>query len=173
VSDVYLRPLALRDANLMLEWIKDPSVNQWFAFDADRMTIESVTTFISENSSYTSASPNRHFAICTSLDEYCGTISLKNIDHASQNAEYAIALRQNMQGQEIGTSATRAILNYAFEELHLHKVYLFVLPHNQRAIRFYEKMGFVYTGESIAPVVVKGVSYFQKCYRILASEYTI
>lgn len=45
--------------------------------------------------------------------------------------------------QGIGTIVTNTVLDYAFKELKLAKVELMVLQFNKRAIRCYEKCGFV------------------------------
>jgi RimJ/RimL family protein N-acetyltransferase len=45
-----------------------------------------------------------------------------------------------------GTDAMRVILRYAFTELNLHRVSLDVFEYNPRAIRSYEKAGFVVEG---------------------------
>ena len=42
-------------------------------------------------------------------------------------------------GLEIGTEVTKMVLDYAFNILKYHKVYLRVLDYNKRAIRCYEK----------------------------------
>ncbi len=45
-----------------------------------------------------------------------------------------------------GTDAMSIILRYAFNELNLRRVGLIVFDYNPRAIRSYEKVGFVYEG---------------------------
>jgi RimJ/RimL family protein N-acetyltransferase len=50
-------------------------------------------------------------------------------------------------GQGYGSEAVRLTLGYAFEELNLHRVSLSVLGDNPRAIRAYEKCGFVREGQ--------------------------
>lgn len=47
-----------------------------------------------------------------------------------------------------GSEALRLALRYAFTELNLHRVSLTVLEGNARAIRAYEKAGFVFEGQS-------------------------
>lgn len=49
-------------------------------------------------------------------------------------------------GKGYGTEAAQLVLDYAFTELNLHRVSLDVLGYNQRAIRSYEKSGFVMEG---------------------------
>jgi RimJ/RimL family protein N-acetyltransferase len=50
------------------------------------------------------------------------------------------------RGRGIGTEATRLIVGYAFEELGLHRVQLDAYAFNDRALRVYEKVGFVREG---------------------------
>ena len=47
-----------------------------------------------------------------------------------------------------GTDAMRIFLRYAFTELNLHRISLDVLDSNARAIRSYEKAGFVVEGHA-------------------------
>lgn len=51
-------------------------------------------------------------------------------------------------GKGYGTDALRVILRYGFTELNLHRVSLGVFEYNPRAIRVYEKAGFVVEGRS-------------------------
>ncbi|MGK0465962.1 GNAT family N-acetyltransferase [Clostridium sp.] len=46
----------------------------------------------------------------------------------------------------IGTKITKMVLNYAFEILEYHKIYLRGLDYNARAIKCYEKCGFIKEG---------------------------
>jgi RimJ/RimL family protein N-acetyltransferase len=49
-------------------------------------------------------------------------------------------------GKGYGSDAMRLLLRYAFHELNLHRVSLNVFEYNPRAIRSYEKVGFVHEG---------------------------
>jgi RimJ/RimL family protein N-acetyltransferase len=49
-------------------------------------------------------------------------------------------------GKGYGTEAMRLILRYAFSELNLWRVSLDVFEYNPRAIRSYEKVGFIHEG---------------------------
>lgn len=51
------------------------------------------------------------------------------------------------RGRGYGTEAMQLTLRYAFTELNLRRVTLFVFEYNQRALRSYEKAGFVREGE--------------------------
>jgi len=51
-------------------------------------------------------------------------------------------------GMGYGTDAMKVILRYAFQELNLRRVALDTFEYNPRAIRSYEKAGFVYEGRA-------------------------
>ena len=163
-----LRQLELKDAKGMLEWMKDRELSALFRFDSDKITYESIKDFIESSKT---DNRNKHFAIADNDDEYLGTISLKNIDNINKNAEYAISLRKCAIGKDVAKWATNAILNVAFIELDLHKVYLNVLNDNLRAIKFYEKIGFIYEGEFIDHLRIRDKWVSLKFYRIIRCEY--
>ena len=137
-----LRKLEERDVSAMLEWMHDEIVAKNFRFDFMSMTEEKALDFVSKSFS----DENQHFAIVDEDDNYLGTISLKNISSTDNNAEYAIVLRRNFWGKGYAQKATAEILNYAFNTLKLHKVYLNVLSENVRANNFYKKCGFTFEG---------------------------
>lgn len=162
-----LRELKEKDAPLMLEWMHDDEINKNFRFNAKDQTIETAKVFIKNANEDTA---NKHFAVVDENDEYLGTISLKNIDHDNLKAEYAVCFRKKAQGTGAAQWATQAILEYGFKTLHLNRIYLNVLSENKRAIRFYEKMGFIYEGETKEDVIIRGEKKDLKWFRILKSE---
>ena len=95
---------------------------------------------------------------------------LENIDFENKNAEYAISLHMDAIGKGYAKFATNAILDIAFNKLKLNRVYLNVLSKNIRAIKFYEKYGFIFEGESKEHLFHKGNFESLRWYRILASE---
>ena len=50
------------------------------------------------------------------------------------------------RGRGLGREALRLVLDRAFRELGAHRVWLDVLPHNERALRAYRHVGFVPAG---------------------------
>ncbi|MFW9888341.1 MAG: GNAT family N-acetyltransferase [Candidatus Thorarchaeota archaeon] len=100
--------------------------------------IESVNEAFENNSMLT-------FGIETLEDnQLIGIISLANISWISRFGEighFAI-FDLDRRGKGYGADALRVLLNMAFSVLELHSVYLWVEAFNNRAIRFYEKIGF-------------------------------
>lgn len=96
------------------------------------------------------ANPNRNEVIL-------GVVYLTQIDSVSRQGEFSIMIGETGQRNKgIGTMATRQMLHYAFDSLNLHRVYLYVLEHNQRAIAVYEKAGFIKEGVLRDSVYKKG-----------------
>lgn len=125
----------------MYEWMTDPEITRFFRFDAAKVTLRGCEEFIRASSQV----PNVvHFAIANELDEYLGTISLKNIDSETRQAEYAVSTRKKAHGTGAALEATKQVFRYAFEDLGLERIYLNVLAENERANAFYRKVGFLF-----------------------------
>ncbi len=148
-----LRYLELKDAPGMLEWMHDVTINKNFRTDFSGYNLEKAEAFISN--SWTEQ--DKHFACTDDFDEYLGTVSLKNIDWNSRNAEYAISFRKKAHGTGASHFATNEILKIAFYKLNLEKVYLNVIGKNSRAISFYEKYGFTLEGRFKKHILINGV----------------
>ena len=73
-----------------------------------------------------------------------GGIGLRDIERVNGSAEASIFITaRDDWGKGYGTDAMNALLDFAFGELRLHRVYLHVFDYNPRAVRSYEKAGFV------------------------------
>ena len=83
----------------------------------------------------------------TDLDgEFAGVIELVEIDYIHRTTEIQIFVRKAYQGRGLAKQAIRKGLNYAFNMLNMHKVYLYVDVDNQVGIHIYEGAGFVQEG---------------------------
>ena len=163
-----LRKLILEDAVGMLEWINDPEVNRYFRFDVSNYDIDQAINFIKKS---WKLQESIHLAVVDDLDEYLGTISLKNIDYDNKNAEYAISLRRKAGGTDAAKKATDIILYIAFLILGLNKVYFNVIKSNNRAISFYKKYGFQFEGEFRNHIIINGEYQDLELYGIFKSKY--
>lgn len=107
------------------------------------------------------------------VDGRCiGTARLHSFDLHNRRARYAVGIFDPAYwGQGIGTEVTRLVLQFAFEELHLHRVDLRVLAYNTRAIRAYEKAGFVQEGIEREGALINGRWESDVWMSILEQEY--
>lgn len=163
-----LRPLEAKDAEGMLSWMHDDSINSIFAADFKSFTKDKVLSFI-ENSDKNK--DDLHLACVNDDDEYLGTVSIKHIDREAKNAEYAVSFCKRAHGTGASSFATKEILRIAFYELGLKRVYLNVITENKRANAFYKKIGFVYEGTFKKHILINGELKDLNWYRMLKEEF--
>lgn len=89
-----------------------------------------------------------YFTIRTLGEErMVGEIELDGIDAVVRNGWIGIGIGEREDwGKGYGTDAMRLLLNFAFAELNLNRLSLTVFAYNTRAIRCYERLGFVTEG---------------------------
>ncbi len=76
-----------------------------------------------------------------------GNCGFHNIEWRCRSAEVGIFIgEKGLWNQGFGTEAMKLLLNYGFETLNLNRIALDVYETNPRAIRSYEKAGFVLEG---------------------------
>lgn len=164
------RPLELKDAPQMLEWMHDENVTEHLGTNFTSKTIDDAEQFITRASQ---EGKNIHFACVNEKDEYLGTVSLKNVDMENGNAEYAICFRRAAHGTGAASFATSFIIRYAFEVLNISKVYLYLYDVNARAKRFYEKNGFVFEGRQRSQTMHRGQRVDLLWYGITKEEWSL
>ncbi len=88
------------------------------------------------------------FTICKKeTDEAIGTTSFVRIDWVGRMATFYIAIAEKENWSKgYGKEATQLMIDYAFNTLNFNRVQLHVSVENERAIKAYEKVGFVKEG---------------------------
>jgi len=78
---------------------------------------------------------------------YLGEVVLNDLDAENQSMNFRISMNSPaVTGQGYGTEATRAVIDYAFEVIGLHRISLGVYAFNPRARHVYEQCGFIHEG---------------------------
>lgn len=101
-----------------------------------------------------------------------GFVVLMNIDYVNGNAWVGIGMgNAEYRGKGYGTDAMNVLLRFAFQELNLHRVSLDAVASNSRAVRSYEKCGFVVEGGTRGTEFRDGVRGNLVTMGILKSEW--
>lgn len=111
------------------------------------------------------------FSIDDETGSLIGHATLWGATLPARVATFAIVIGPVAVGRGYGTDATRTMLRYAFDELGVHKVELRVWAFNDRAIRAYEKAGFVREGVRRAVAFHGGRFHDEVLMGVLAEEF--
>ena len=88
------------------------------------------------------------FAIHSLADDFMiGFTTLGGFNWQARSAWVGIGIGEpEYRGKGFGTDAMKTLAGYAFKQLNLNRINLAVFEYNPRAIRSYEKCGFVHEG---------------------------
>ena len=105
-------------------------------------------------------------------DRVLGTLDLMISEWTHRDAWIGIGLGDRATwNQGYGTEAMRLLLRFAFVELNLFRVTLSVFGYNPRAIRVYERLGFVHEGAQRERLRRDGRRYDLLIMGLLRSEW--
>jgi RimJ/RimL family protein N-acetyltransferase len=138
---VRIRAIEKTDIDEIMGWVNDPQVkeNLLMRYPVSRYQEEKWI----ENALDDDGQKNKVFALETKEGVYLGGIGLHRIDWENRNAEAGIVIgKKEHWNKGYGTDAMMAILDFAFNQMNLHRVYLRVFEYNQRGVRSYQKCGF-------------------------------
>lgn len=110
------------------------------------------------------------FLIVTSDDisTVVGIVTLTAIERGVfQNGRFGYSVDAEWQGRGIMTAAIREVINFAFDELGLHRVEANVMPRNIPSRRVLEKCGFTCVGRSPRMVKINGEWEDHEIYMLL------
>ena len=138
---VYLRLMTYDDTDLIVKWRNTDSVRKNFIYQA-LFTRESHENWIRTK---VETGDVVQMIICEiGTDKPVGSVYVRDIDTTHHKAEYGIFIgEKDARGKGYGTAAAKLMIQYCFDELALHRLFLRVYAENERAIRSYEKAGFV------------------------------
>jgi RimJ/RimL family protein N-acetyltransferase len=141
---IYFRPIELEDEATLQRWINDPQVRAHLVHRGpvsaihQREWIESVSR------------PGTDYVfgiVVKDGDRLIGTTGLHKIDRIARSASFGLMIGDvAYQNRGYGAEATRLAIRYGFRELNLKRIELSVFANNWRAIRTYQKAGFVHEG---------------------------
>lgn len=139
-GNVTIRPLLAEDIELLRQWRNDKD-NSKYLRQIPYITQEMQKKWF-EN--YLQNNDEICFAIieAQTLNRVVGSLSLYNF--SDKSAEFGKILIGDVEahGKGVGYNAIHAVLDIAFNELGLEKVFLHVYDNNKVAVHLYDKVGF-------------------------------
>lgn len=138
---VYLRLITRDDTENIVKWRNSDEVRKRFIYQA-LFTREGHEKWL-ETMVDTGKVVQMIIAECDT-DRPIGSVYVRDIDMENRKGEFGIFIGEpDGMGKGYGTEATELMIEYAFKYLGLHKIMLRVYADNERAIKTYEKAGFV------------------------------
>ena len=135
------------DAEIVARWSRD---SEYWRLISPAPALPRTAQAVRQNLEEEPSPTGFEFAIRTlAEDRFIGEVGLWVDGWAHEHAWLGIHIgERDYWGKGYGTDAIRLILRYGFTELGLRRVSLSVLATNARAIRAYEKVGFVVEGRT-------------------------
>lgn len=138
---IYIRPLQTEDALISYKWRNNMKI---WEFTGSRPNME-ITSKIEKDwiKNVLNRKNEKRFSICVKdTNQYIGNVQLTSIKN--KKAEFHVFIGEtSMWGKGIGYQATKLILEYGFNEIGLNNIFLSVREDNKKAVKLYEKIGFV------------------------------
>lgn len=167
---VRLRAYETKDIEAAKTYINDPELKYYLMPGVPfPMTLSDETKFIEGISAF---KDNYSFAIDTLEGHYIGGCGLNNVDWKNRVAMVGIFIGdKDYWGKGYGSDAMTVLINFIFNEMNLNRIMLNVYGFNKRAIKSYEKCGFVKEG-LLRQALFKGGQYHDEVIMsILREEY--
>lgn len=141
INEFHLRELSRSDLKSINKWRNDPAVVASLGTPFRYINIETDEEWFSAYQC--DRSHQVRLAIANNEDLPIGLVNLVQIDWHARNAEFSMQIGdQSYWGKGIGKWATNTMVRHGFHNLNLHRIYLTVLPENEKAVRIYQKVGF-------------------------------
>lgn len=144
-KETSIRPLTLEDLENLMTWVNDPEVVGRYAYFTKPFTKEEEALWLKEK---ISNDVDYFYAIENDEGIYLGNVAIEQIHWPSKHGALSITIGNKAERNKgHGTRAIILLLDKAFNEQHLHKVFLHVAVDNHQGIHIYEKVGFSIEGD--------------------------
>lgn len=144
MSKISYKKLTREHLPYRMKWLNDPEVNRFLGHQVRNGTDEE---FHRKWFSDYENDDSREIFMIESDGKIIGQVGLLDINLQDKNAcLYILIGEKSCWNQGLGSDAIKFILDYGFNKLGLHKIWLEVHVRNTNAIKLYKKFGFQQEG---------------------------
>jgi len=137
---ITFRPLEQKDLDDRVRWFNDKQITQFLGSSVQQGTTMKKQEYWFKNAR---KQGNIKTFVIEADGKAVGNVALTDISPINENGGLFIVVGEKEYHQKgIGTFAIDYITDFAFKELNLHQVWLYVCEENVPAIKLYEKCGF-------------------------------
>jgi RimJ/RimL family protein N-acetyltransferase len=168
-----IRRFASDDADALASYRTDGAVARYQDWECP-YPISEARRFIESLHDLAPGTPGAWFQFAVSLRSSCtllGDVALRTSQIDMGQAELGFTFASAHQGQGYATEAVRAVVQYAFGQLAMHRVFSRTDARNLRAQRLLERTGFRHEGELRESTWFKGAWATDILYAQLESEW--
>lgn len=169
---IRLRATERQDLPRFVEWLNDPEVRRGLLLHLPMSLAEEEDWF--ENML---KRPSAEHPLVIEILEgtewvMIGNCGIHNIDWRCRSAEVGIFIgEKRLWNQGYGAKAMRLLLQHGFETLNLNRIALDVYENNPKALRSYEKVGFVHEGRKRQAMFKEGIFFDILTMSVLREEW--
>lgn len=174
---VVLREFTMDDVDARYAYLSDDELFRHASWGP--LTLDETTESVREAMEAARTAPRRDYELAVTLrdtGEVVGQVTLKTDRYIprirQRTSELGYMLRRDCWGRGITTEAARLLLDFAFGELGLHRVFAVVDEDNPASIRVLEKLGFRREARHVKDAFHQGEWFTTLIYAVLEEEWT-
>lgn len=147
-DSTHLSLLEIKDAEKLFDLINRnrDHIGEWLKFPSITLKEDDSKTFI-ERTRIRYAKDEGYWLGVWNGDELAGSIGYLYVDQENKKTEIGYWLGKEYEGKGIITKSIKVLIDYAFNELQLHKIEIGAARDNIRSRAIPEKLGFKREGE--------------------------
>ncbi len=141
-----LRALEPGDAPAIFAILADPETVRYWS-TPPMQSVAEAEALIARDAQYIAEGSGQRWALCPREGgDTIGTISLFRFDEQSDRAEIGYVLARETWGKGFMSEALSAVIDYAFDTLHLRRLEADTDPRNEGSVKLLARMGFAREG---------------------------
>lgn len=139
---IELRALSVADVPALFELFGDPAVTRYWSWSAFERIEQAADLFAQIERGFADKAIFQWGIADRANGRVIGTTTLYQLDWRHQRGEIGFALRRDRWGQGLAGEAVARVIDFAFDELDLHRLEADADPRNAGSLKLLEREGF-------------------------------